>query len=111
MKLFKLNDMTKGWFIGKFTPSIIETELVEVAVKRYSAGDYESFHHHKIASEITFVTHGIVKMCGVQYGVGDIVLVEPGETIDFFAVTDAILTVVKFPGAKDDKFLGYPSNA
>ena len=111
MKLFKLNHMTKGWFIGKFTPSVFDTDIAEVAVKKYSAGDYESMHHHKIATEITVITEGFVKMGGVEYGVGDIVLVEPGEAIDFYAVTDAILTVVKIPGVKNDKYMGQPSNA
>lgn len=35
MKTAKLEDMTKGWFIGNFNPSLLKTNDVEVAVKSY----------------------------------------------------------------------------
>ena len=31
----QLDDMTKGWFIGNFEPSLMKTNDVEVAVKHY----------------------------------------------------------------------------
>ena len=30
MKIFKLEDMTKGWFIGNFSPTAFNTDLFEV---------------------------------------------------------------------------------
>ena len=39
----KLNTFTRGWFLGKFDPSIIKTDF-EVAVKEYKAGDHEKAH-------------------------------------------------------------------
>lgn len=44
---FKLTDMTKGWFIGAFEPTLFNTTDVEVGVKKYKAGDYEEAHYHK----------------------------------------------------------------
>ena len=41
MKVGKLDDMTKGWFVGNFEPSVLRTNAVEVAVKKYSEGDFE----------------------------------------------------------------------
>ena len=38
MKVFNLGDMTKGCFIVNFTPKVLSTNQVEVAVKRYKAG-------------------------------------------------------------------------
>ena len=35
MKVVKLEDMVKGWFIGNFDPTLIKTNDVEVAVKEY----------------------------------------------------------------------------
>ena len=105
MKVAKLDDMTKGWFIGNFEPSLYKTNDVEVAVKNYKAGDYEDKHYHKIATEFTLVTKGKVKMFDTEFSEGDIIVVEPGDATDFTAITDAQNVVVKIPGANNDKYL------
>ena len=105
MKFFHLKDMVKGWFVGNFEPTALLTQDVEVAVKKYKAGDYEPAHYHKIATEITVIADGEVRMNGVTYSSGDIILIEPNQATDFLAITDVITTVVKFPGAKDDKYI------
>ncbi len=104
MKTAKLSDMTKGWFVGNFEPTLYKTNDVEVAVKSYSAGAYEKKHYHKIATEITVVTKGIIRMNGVEYSAGDIIIMEPNEATDFYSVTDAENVVVKLPGANNDKY-------
>lgn len=100
--------MVKGWFVGNFAPTVLSTNDVEVAVKKYKAGDYESSHYHKIATEITVITDGQVKMNGVTYSSGAIIVIEPNQATDFLALTDVITTVVKYPGANDDKYFGSP---
>jgi quercetin dioxygenase-like cupin family protein len=97
--------MVKGWFVGNFEPSLLKTNDVEVAVKHYQMGDYEEWHYHKIATEITVIIDGEVKMNGSVYKKGDIVVIDPMEGTDFLAVTDAVNVVVKFPGANNDKYL------
>ncbi len=105
MKKASLKDMVKGWFVGNFEPSLYKTNDVEVAVKRYRAGDYEAAHYHKIATELTVITRGRVRMNGTEYGEGDIIVMEPREITDFEAVTDAENVVVKIPGASNDKYI------
>ena len=104
MKTAKLSEMTKGWFVGNFEPALYRTNDVEVAVKSYSAGAYEKKHYHKIATEITVVTKGTIRMNGREYSAGDIIIMEPNEATDFYAVTDAENVVVKLPGANNDKY-------
>lgn len=108
MKVFQLDDMVKGWFVGNFAPTVLSTNDVEVAVKKYKAGDYESSHYHKLATEITVIADGQVKMNGVTYSSGAIIVIEPNQATDFLALTDVTTTVVKYPGANDDKYLGSP---
>lgn len=110
MKVAKLEDMVKGWFVGNFDPTLIKTNDVEVAVKEYKKGDYEEKHYHKIATEITVIVSGKVRMNGIEYSKGDIIVIEPNEATDFHALEDAVNTVVKFPGASNDKYLGEPKN-
>lgn len=96
----------KGWFVGNFEPTLYRTGDVEVAVKRYQAGDYEPEHHHRLATEITVIVSGEVEMNGVRYGGGDILMIEPFEATDFRALQDTVTAVVKVPGANDDKYPG-----
>lgn len=97
--------MIKGWFVGNFDPSLLKTNDVEVAVKHYKKGESEEKHYHKVATEITVVISGKVRMNGIEYLEGDIIVIEPGESTDFEALTDAVNTVVKYPGANNDKYL------
>ena len=108
MKVTKLNDMVKGWFIGDFEPTLLNTTDVEVAVKSYKKGEYEEKHYHKLATEITVIINGRVKMNGIEYSEGNIIVIEPNEATDFEALEDTVNTVVKFPGARNDKYLGEP---
>lgn len=50
MKIARIDEMTKGWFIGNFEHSLLKTNAVEVALKKYKKGDYEKAHYHKIAT-------------------------------------------------------------
>jgi len=107
MKIAKLEDMVKGWVVGNFEPTLYKTNDVEVAVKRYNKGDFEGNHYHKIATEITVIISGRVKMNGVEYNAGDIITMEPNEATDFEALEDGTVNVVvKLPGANDDKYEG-----
>ncbi|MEI6233494.1 MAG: hypothetical protein WCT04_10605 [Planctomycetota bacterium] len=104
MRVERLENMIKGWFVGGFSPTVLQTEAVEVAVKHYKAGDNEGPHYHKLATEVTVIVAGQVLMNGVTYVAGDIIRIEPNESTDFTALTDATTTVVKCPGARDDKY-------
>ena len=106
MKTARLDDMTKGWFVGNFTPTLFNTNDVEVAVKEYKKGQKEARHHHKIATEITVVISGKIRMNDIVYSKGDIIVMYPNEATDFEALEDTINAVVKIPGANNDKYLG-----
>ena len=59
----------------------------------------------KIATEITLVLEGQVKMFDQVWNEGDIISIEPNEATAFEALEDTITVVVKIPGALDDKYL------
>ena len=107
MRTARLEDMVKGCFVGNFEPTLIKTNDVEVAVKSYNKGDYEEKHYHKIATELTVIIQGRVKMNEVEYQKGDIIVMEPMEATDFECLEDGTQNVVvKYPGANNDKYLG-----
>jgi mannose-6-phosphate isomerase-like protein (cupin superfamily) len=100
----RLDQFTKGWFVGNFHPTLIQSDAVEVAVKHYQAGEHEASHHHKIATELTLIVHGRVRMSGEEVGPGEIVKIHPGQSTDFTALTDVTTVVVKMPCVAGDKY-------
>lgn len=104
MKKFRLDDMTRGWFVGDFAPTALQTEAAEVAVKTYESGASEARHMHKVAPEVTLILHGKARMNDTVYEAGDIVVIDPGESTDFEALTDVTTVVVKVPSVKGDKY-------
>lgn len=101
----KLDEMVKGWFVGDFDPCAFTTSECEVAVKRYREGDCEEAHYHKIATEVTLILCGRVRMLNQEWKDGDIIRLSPGEVTDFKAITDVITVVVKVPSVHGDKYM------
>ncbi|TWU26347.1 hypothetical protein Pla52o_02000 [Novipirellula galeiformis] len=104
-KPLHLDDFVGGWLTGHFEPALLRQDAVEVAIKRYAAGDYEASHHHRIATEYTVVASGRVRMLGQEYEAGQIVEIPPGTSTDFTALEETITVVLKFPSVADDKYL------
>lgn len=104
----RLADMTRGWFVGAFTPTLVDTEAMEVAVQHFAAGAVEAEHHHKVATEITVIVSGRAVMCGRELAAGDVIVLPPGVASSFVALEDTVTTVVKHPGARNDKYPGRP---
>jgi mannose-6-phosphate isomerase-like protein (cupin superfamily) len=96
--------MIKGWFVGDFEPSVLRSKDFEVAVKYYGKGESEEAHFHKIATEITVVVSGRVRMVNQEWAAGSIITLEPGLATDFLAIEDAVTVVVKSPSVLGDKY-------
>lgn len=105
LQRFKLDNFTRGWFVGNFSPTLLATDEVEVAVKHYRAGESEEAHFHKIATELTLIVSGRVRMSGEEIGPGEIIRIEPGQATDFVPLTDATTVVVKVPCLRGDKYM------
>ena len=104
MKKYNLDDFKLGWIIGNFEPSIVNTNLFEISIKKYSKGDYEQAHFHKIADEITVIITGKVLMNGKVYEAKDIILIEKEEPTDFKVISDTMTVVIKIPSSPGDKY-------
>lgn len=105
MKIFSLQDMKGGWFIGDFEPSCYRAKAFEIGAKQYKKGDSEPEHVHRIATEVTLILSGRAAMNGRELTSGDIVLLEPGEAALFDALEDTVTLVAKFPSVPSDKYL------
>lgn len=105
MTRFRLEDMVRGWFVGPFDPSALHTPACEVAVKHFAAGEREASHSHRVATEVTLVVSGRVRMGPHQIGPGEGLVLAPGTESDFEALTETVCVSVKVPGVPGDKVL------
>jgi len=105
MKMSNIKNFLRGWFFGAFEGGLIKTDQFEFGIKKFKAGDFELKHHHKIATEYTFIISGRVKMNDVEYVADDIIIIEPGESTDFLAIENTITCCIKYPGAQNDKYI------
>ncbi len=105
MKKFNLKSFTKGWFIGNFKPAIFNTADFEIAIKKYQKGNKENSHYHKVAKEYTAIISGLFKFNDKILKEGDIMMIEPNESVKFACLKDGVNVVIKIPSIKNDKFL------
>ena len=105
MKTFKLGDFIGGWVIGDFAPSLFVNTGVEVAIKRFELRDVEPSHKQLVATEITIVVEGKIRMGSNVFFKNDIAVIEPGEYADFEALEHSVVICIKFPSIPKDKIL------
>ena len=100
-----LSEYKNGWLLGNFSPAVIHTSDFEVCVKTFKVGDREISHYQVIATEITVVLSGRVRMGEILLAEDEILVIEPGEIADFEALTDCKVLGIKFPSLPEDKVL------
>jgi len=104
MEIYKLENMTKGWFVGDFAKAVYKTNEFEVALKIEKAGEYVERHFHKIATEITLVVEGNVRINNKEFKKGDIIVLNAEEDADYEVIKDAVTVIVKIPSVMNDKY-------
>tara|TARA_X000000950_G_C13310202_1_gene416236 strand:+ start:117 stop:440 length:324 start_codon:yes stop_codon:yes gene_type:complete len=103
MKIAKLKNMKKGWFIGDFNPSVLKTKDFEVGVVFREKGLQEKPHYHAIATEYNLVISGSFNLNGKDLIEGDIFVIESGEIVRPIFHEDTRILSVKVPSAIGDK--------
>ena len=105
MKVFNLGDMTNGWFIGNFQPSILKTEKFEIAYHRHKKGEDTFSHYHKQTTEYNVITRGKMRVNGKILHKNDIFVFEPYTVSEAEFLEDTELIVVRNGSFPKDKFL------
>lgn len=104
MKIQKLSEMHRGWFIGNFLPSIYKTEKFEVGVLTHKKDEQWPAHYHKVATEINVLIKGKMIACEQELSEGDIFVIEPNVVVDPVFLEDCTIVCVKIPSDTKDKY-------
>jgi dTDP-glucose pyrophosphorylase len=104
-----INDFKKGWFLGRFEPSLSQTDY-EVGLRWNNAGDQEDRHFHKQVTEYVVFAGGLHRLNDVLYEDGDMTVIHPYQSTDYECISDGCCLTVKDKSLPNDKYLGKPIN-
>jgi mannose-6-phosphate isomerase-like protein (cupin superfamily) len=106
LKKLKLSDSgARGWFVGDFPEAVHRTRDFEVCWQPNSQ-DYDlAPHYHRVVTEIQLVVRGRMIVNDVEFGVGDICYLEPGDHYRSSYLEPTDVVAIKFPSVPNDKYL------
>ena len=105
MTISNISEMTRGWFIGNFEPSILKTKDFEVGVMSHKKGEYWAPHIHKEAIEYNLLLDGLMNVNDVIIEPGTIFIFDKGEIARPIFLEDCRVLVVKSPSIPGDKYV------
>jgi len=103
VKIYRIDEMEGGWFVGAFEPSAFLTYNFELAYKEHQRGEPWPRHVHHEAVEINLLIHGLMVANDRLIHPGDIFVVEQGEAVKPLFLEDCALIVAKTPSIPGDK--------
>lgn len=104
MRIAKLSDMTRGWFVGDFEPSIYRTKKFEVGILSHKKDEVWPAHIHKVATEINVLISGKMQIQNTIIEPGTVFMLEPYEVGDPIFLEDCTVVTVKTPSVIGDKY-------
>lgn len=105
MQVRKLHEFHRGWVIGDFHPSILNTKEFEMGVMHHPKGEQWPFHTHLVLTEYNILVQGDMTIQGVRLTTGDVFILHPGDVADPEFHEDCTIVCVKVPSVKGDKVL------
>lgn len=103
MRVNKLKDFTRGWFVGSFEPSIYKTDQFEVGFLTHKKGEEWPTHYHT-SVEINYLVSGRISIQDKILEAGDVFMLEPYEVANPEFLEDCEVVVVKTPSLPGDKY-------
>lgn len=104
MIVTNIKQYTNGWYIGNFTPAVLQSKDFEIAHHSYPKGFEGNPHTHKIAAEYNYIVTGSLVASGQTLKRGDIFVYEPFDISDVIFLEDTDLIIVKVPSVPNDKY-------
>lgn len=107
MKMQRIEDTDRGWFVGNFPKAAFMTDACEVSYRIHPKGEDWGLHYQEKITEINLLIRGEMIMHNKKIVPGDIFIVYPFEIADPTFLTDCEIICVKVPGIQNDKVVVY----
>ena len=98
-----ISNFTRGWFIGDFEPSLLQTKDFEVAIITHTKGEKIPRHYHPVATEYNVMLSGSMFVNGQKKKKGDMFTFDPNEVCNVKVLEDSEVLCVKVPSIQGDK--------
>ena len=104
MKIYKLVNMVRGWFIGDFEPSVLKTKDFEVGLLTHKKDEKWPIHYHKETVEYNVLIEGAMRVQNTNIQPGEIFVFDKGEIADPIFLDDCRILCIKVPSIPTDKY-------
>ncbi len=99
----KLSELTRGWLIGDFTPSLVRTKEFEIGILSHKSGEKWPYHIHDFQDEYNYLINGHMTVNDLEYLSGDNFALLKGHLAVPHFMSDCRLVCIKFPSIPSDK--------
>jgi quercetin dioxygenase-like cupin family protein len=100
----KLDNMTRGWLIGNFEPSILKTDTFEVGYLKHPKGELWPPHVHKEVNEYNILIKGKMIINNEIIEQGEIFIIPKNMLTSAKFLEDCEILCIKVPSNTKDKY-------
>jgi len=104
IKQNKLENMTRGWLIGDFTPSILKTDAFEIGYLKHPKDQVWPAHVHKEANEYNILIKGKLIINNETIMQGEIFVIPKNMLTSAKFLEDCEIICIKVPSLPIDKY-------
>lgn len=105
MKVSRIEDTVKGWFIGDFPNAAFKSKDFEVSWRIHPAGEPWELHYQENAYEINLLIDGEMILNNTKLVSGDVFILDPYEITDVKFIKECSIVCVKTPSLPNDKII------
>ena len=101
MTAINIKDFVRGWIVGDFSPCLVQTKDVEVAIMERRKAYKPDGHYHTQSTEYNFLVAGRAISNGRILEKGDCFVHQKNEKCEVEFLEDSTIIVVRTPSIND----------
>lgn len=104
-RIWNVYEFTRGWFLGNFSPSILDTSDFEIGILSHTKGETWPFHYHQEADEYNVLLQGKMLLNNHLLESNTQFVLYKNEIACPFFLEDCRVLCIKSPSRPKDKHI------
>ena len=105
VKMYKLEDMFRGWFVGDFEPSVMKNTGFEVGYLLHKKGEKWQTHYHNNLIEVNLLVEGKMILNDLEINKNEIFVIDKKVLACPIFLEDCYIICIKVPHMVGDKVI------
>jgi len=105
IKMYKLEDMFRGWFIGDFEPSVLKNTGFEIGYLLHKKGEIWQTHYHNNLIEVNLMVEGRMILNDLEINKNEIFVIDKKVIACPIFLEDCRILCIKIPHMVGDKII------